>query len=105
MCRLALTITATGTILCCAALAWSFKADAMSSGAPGGLRLAIDAGNPIERAACGWYPRWYPQSWAVYNRGLGCVDVYNPFYYGPYFYRPHYYRRYYYRPYLSPGWE
>jgi hypothetical protein len=74
----------------CAAVMVSLRADAMTGGALAPMRAAMDAANPVEKVACGWYPSGYPQSWAVYTRGWGCRYVYSPYYYDPYFYRPYY---------------
>jgi hypothetical protein len=83
--KLAVTLTAA---IVCAAL--SFRAEAMVPSAAGPMRAVADAINPLERAACGWYPIDYPQSWAVYTRGWGCRQVYSPYYYDAYVYRPYY---------------
>jgi hypothetical protein len=82
--KLAVTITA--AILCAGSML-PLRAEAMSSGALAHLRAALEAGDAIEKAACGWYPADYPQSWAVYTRGWGCRQVYSPYYYDPYAYR------------------
>jgi hypothetical protein len=99
MSKLAVTITA--ATLCAPPL--SLPAEALSSGALAHLQAAIEATHPVEKAACGWYPIDYPQSWAVYNRGWGCRQVYSPHYYDPYVYQPYYappltYQRPYWRP-------
>jgi len=61
----------------------------MTFAALASLRPAIDGTSSVEKAACGWYPADYPQSWAVYTRGRGCRQVYSPYYYNPYVYRPY----------------
>ena len=81
-------VALTAAIVCAAAMS-SFRADAMISGPPASLRAAIDATSTVKRAACGWYPIDYPQSWAVYTRGWGCRQVYSPYYYDAYVYRPY----------------
>lgn len=89
----------------CAALV-SLPAEAMPAGAFAAMRVAIDAAGPVGKAACGWYPSSYPQSWAVYNRGWGCRYAYSGYYYDPYVYPPYagvyapppYYRGPYWRP-------
>jgi hypothetical protein len=85
--KLAVTIMAAAL---CAGSMVPLRAEAMSSGALAHLRAAIDATDPVEKAACGWYPADYPQSWAVYTRGWGCRQVYSPYYYDAYVYRPYY---------------
>ena len=102
MSKLAITVTA-ATL--CASPMVSLPAKAMTSGAFAHMRAAIDATNPVDKAACGWYPIDYPQSWAVYTRGWGCRQVYSPYYYEPYLYGP--YNRVYYPPVLyrrGPYW-
>jgi len=104
-----LAVIVTGTILCAGSMLPS-QAEAMTASPLAVMRAAIVATRPVEKAACGWYPIDYPQSWAVYTRGWGCRYVYSPYYYDPYFYGPSYrvydpplwYRN---RPYLrSPLW-
>jgi hypothetical protein len=105
-----LAVTAAATL--CAAPLLSLPADAMSSGALAYLQAAVEVTNPVEKAACGWYPIDYPQSWAVYTRGSGCRYVYSPYYYDRYFYGPYErvydppprYRRPYVRPRLWYSW-
>ena len=63
--KLAVTITAAALY----APLLSLPAEAMSSGALAHLQAAIEATYPVEKAACGWYPIDYPQSWAVYTPG------------------------------------
>jgi hypothetical protein len=87
MFKLAATIMA--ATLCAGAMV-PLRAEAMTSGAFAHLRAAIEVTDPIKKAACGWYPADYPQSWAVYTRGRGCRQVYSPYYYDPYLYRPYY---------------
>src|SRR5262245_24309997 len=89
----------------CAVLA-SLPAEAMTGGGFARMKAAMDGANPVEKAACGWYPSGYPQSWAVYNRGWGCRYAYSGYHYDPYLYRPYdgvyaappYYRGPYWRP-------
>jgi hypothetical protein len=83
---LKVAITAAAAILG-TALLLSPRADAMTFSASASMRAAVSVSNPVERAACGWYPIDYPQSWAVYTRGWGCRQVYSPYYYDPYAYR------------------
>jgi hypothetical protein len=84
-----LVVTITAAILSAGSML-SLRAEAMTAGALFEMRVAIDATNPVEKAACGWYPIDYPQSWAVHTRGWGCRQVYSPYYYDPYLYRPYY---------------
>lgn len=70
----------------CAAMV-SLRAGAMPAGVA--MPAAIGAASPVEKAACGWYPSGYPQSWAVYTPGWGCRYVYPGYYYGAYVYQPY----------------
>ena len=74
MSKLAVTITAASL---CAGSMVPLRAQAMTFAALASLRPAIDGTNSVEKAACGWYPADYPQSWAVYTRGWGCRQVYS----------------------------
>jgi hypothetical protein len=87
MSKLACSIAAA---MLCAGSMLPWRAEAMIFGAPKAMRAASDATSAVERAACGWYPSGYPQSWAVYTRGWGCRYAYSPYYYDPYVYRPYY---------------
>jgi hypothetical protein len=99
-----LSVTMAVAMLCVGSLL-SVRAEAMTSAAAG-LRAAMAATNPVENAACGWYPSSYPESWAVYTPGWGCTYSYPAYYYDPYVYGLYdraYYPRLWYRG--RPYWR
>ncbi len=88
---LSLKLTAAAALIALGAVT---SANALPSGAPGGLRTAIDEQTTVETVPCRGTP-WGLRCWSYY-------PGYYPLYYGPrYYYAPRYY---YPRPFIvGPG--